>query len=335
MPPVEASVVIPTYNGSRFLRETLESVFAQTRLPQEILLVDDASTDGTPEVLAALAARAPVPVRLLRMPRNSGSPVAPLNFGLAAAHTPLIVPLDQDDRMTPDRIAALTAPLLARPDAVLAFGLSSRMDADGTLDSGPTVARSRVLAIKQVALDADVSVLDPRALYLTLLTQSNFLFGASNIAFRRAAWEAVGRLDASYRITWDFDFLCRLTGQGPIVFVNRIINHWRRHEAALSGGFEATTVEALRVIQRQLQAPAWPLTQDERRHIQRGLARIHADLGYRSATAGHPASALAYYWSALRLDADFATFARQAVKILPKYLVARFGRGARSAGSLA
>ena len=57
------SVVIPSYNASRFIRETLTSVFAQTRLPEEIVVVDDASSDGTPAIVRELVKSAPVPLR--------------------------------------------------------------------------------------------------------------------------------------------------------------------------------------------------------------------------------------------------------------------------------
>jgi GT2 family glycosyltransferase len=62
------SVVIPTYNGARFIREALQSVFAQTLRPREIIVVDDASTDGTPDLVVHDFPQ----VRLIVKPKNSG-----------------------------------------------------------------------------------------------------------------------------------------------------------------------------------------------------------------------------------------------------------------------
>lgn len=91
------SVVIPTYNGARFIRDALESVFAQTQLPDEIIVVDDGSTDDTVEVVKQMTKESPHPVRLIKMTHNSGGPAAPINTGIAAAIGEFIAVLDQDD----------------------------------------------------------------------------------------------------------------------------------------------------------------------------------------------------------------------------------------------
>ena len=79
------SVVIPTYNAARFLRETLESVCAQRRLPEEIVVVDDASTDATADTVRQFARGAPLPLHLQVLPKNSGGPSLPTNVGLESA----------------------------------------------------------------------------------------------------------------------------------------------------------------------------------------------------------------------------------------------------------
>ena len=93
-----ASVIIPTYNASTFIHETVRSVFAQTLRAHELIVVDDASTDGTPDIVRALATGAPVPVRVIERDGNSGTPVEPLNVGIQATDAEYIAVLDQDDR---------------------------------------------------------------------------------------------------------------------------------------------------------------------------------------------------------------------------------------------
>src|SRR5262249_31104546 len=75
------SVIIPTYNGSAFLLDCLSSVFRQTQPPDEIIVVDDCSKDGTASMVAALARDSPVPLRVIPLVRNSGGPSRPLNVG--------------------------------------------------------------------------------------------------------------------------------------------------------------------------------------------------------------------------------------------------------------
>ncbi len=85
------SVVIPNYNCGRFLAETLESVFAQTYRPLEIIVVDDGSTDESAAVLQQYQGR----IRVLRQPNQGVS--AARNYGIAESRGDLIAFLDADD----------------------------------------------------------------------------------------------------------------------------------------------------------------------------------------------------------------------------------------------
>ena len=116
------SVVIPTYNGGPFLEETLASLAAQRRRPDEVLLVDDGSTaPRTRRLLEQLrAGRGPLPVRVLQQ-ANQG-PGAARNLGVREARGELVLPLDDDDLLTPDALGALEAALAATPGAAFAYG---------------------------------------------------------------------------------------------------------------------------------------------------------------------------------------------------------------------
>jgi glycosyltransferase involved in cell wall biosynthesis len=95
------SVIIPTYNRAALIGETLDSILAQTRPADEIIVVDDGSTDDTPAVIAA---RYPM-VRLIRI-ANSGDMVG-RNVGLRAATSDLVAFCDSDDLWRPDHLAAM------------------------------------------------------------------------------------------------------------------------------------------------------------------------------------------------------------------------------------
>jgi glycosyltransferase involved in cell wall biosynthesis len=97
------SVVLPVFDGARFLSEAVESVLAQDHRPWELVVVDDGSRDGSAELAAAWEARVPE-IRLLRLPENRG-PAAARNAGLALARGELITFLDADDCMLPGRLA--------------------------------------------------------------------------------------------------------------------------------------------------------------------------------------------------------------------------------------
>jgi glycosyltransferase involved in cell wall biosynthesis len=88
------SVVTPVYNGEAFLRETLESIFAQDYEPFEVIVVDDGSTDGS----AAIARSYPA-ARYIRQ-HNQG-PAAARNAGIAAARGEFLAFVDADDVALP------------------------------------------------------------------------------------------------------------------------------------------------------------------------------------------------------------------------------------------
>src|SRR5882672_136402 len=119
------SIVIPCYNQAHFLAEAIESVLAQIWPADEIIVVDDGSTDNPGQV----AARYPQ-VRCIRQ-ENQGLPGA-RNTGLRESHGDYLVFLDADDRLTPQALAVGMQHLNARPECVLVAGHYQNIAADGT-----------------------------------------------------------------------------------------------------------------------------------------------------------------------------------------------------------
>jgi glycosyltransferase involved in cell wall biosynthesis len=104
------SCIVPVYNGERYLRDALESIFAQTYDDLEAIVVDDGSTDSTSEVAAAYGSR----VRYLRQSR-SGQPVA-RNAGVQSSVGEFVSFLDADDLWHPEKLTRQMARFVARPD---------------------------------------------------------------------------------------------------------------------------------------------------------------------------------------------------------------------------
>jgi glycosyltransferase involved in cell wall biosynthesis len=104
------SVIVPVYNGERFLREAIESILAQTYSPIEVIVVDDGSTDDTAEIARSFGDR----VRCIRQ-ANAGPAVA-RNNGLAAATGEFVAFLDADDTWTSEKLARQLACFDADPD---------------------------------------------------------------------------------------------------------------------------------------------------------------------------------------------------------------------------
>jgi GT2 family glycosyltransferase len=115
-PAPRVSVLMTTRNGAAFIRDSIDSVLAQTLPGFELIVVDDASTDATPAILAAYGDPR---LRVLRPGRNLGVAGA-RNFGLAACRGTYIAAHDHDDISLPDRLATQGRYLDDHPDVVLA-----------------------------------------------------------------------------------------------------------------------------------------------------------------------------------------------------------------------
>ncbi|KIE28094.1 glycosyl transferase [Streptomyces sp. MUSC 125] len=107
---VDVSVIIGAYEAMPYLVECLASVEAQTIDParMEVIAVDDGSTDGTGEYLEEFAARAPMPVTVIRQ-ENSGGPSGPRNVGIGKAAGRYVFFLDADDRLGPEALERMVA----------------------------------------------------------------------------------------------------------------------------------------------------------------------------------------------------------------------------------
>ncbi|MEP6811478.1 MAG: glycosyltransferase [Actinomycetota bacterium] len=176
-------MITPTWNGTDFLAETMDSVLAQTYERVEHVLVDDGSTDGTGDLLSGYALRYPGRVRALQGGARVG-PCRRRNEALAVARGGLIAWLDHDDVWLPEKIERQVAALEASPTAALSF--TQYEEFDGA--SGRTVQLSRLSSrgdlLERLFVEgcfiASSSVLFPREAMLrrrSRLRDDDFSFG--------------------------------------------------------------------------------------------------------------------------------------------------------------
>ena len=174
------SIVIPCYNPTHFLRETVDSVLAQTHQPTEVIMVND-GTDQ-PDACELLRSLAPRVTRCIDQ-ANLG-PAAARNAGFRAANGQYVLPLDADDRLAPSFVADCVAALQAHPEAAFVY-----TDYRVFGDTGY------------------VERLGDYNLY-GLLDRNTIVYAG---LVRRADWELVGGYDESLRVNYeDWDFWLRL-----------------------------------------------------------------------------------------------------------------------------
>ena len=109
------TVMIPAYNEADSIADTIRSLQGQTRVPEEIIAIDDGSTDATGEIASALG------VTVLRPPQNTGSKAGAQMFALDSVRTEMVMAIDADTTLAPDAIELLL-PAFTDPDMIAACG---------------------------------------------------------------------------------------------------------------------------------------------------------------------------------------------------------------------
>jgi len=262
------SVVIPTYNAERFLKETLECVLAQTYPNIEIIVADDGSTDGTRACVEAFTPR----VRYLRQ-ENSGGAARPRNLGILASHGEVVAFVDADDLMRPGRIAAAVRAFEQHPSAGLVLTNFQNFDEHGVhpIDHFATCTGLRRaaprLATGPIALSSELST-------DVLLTEN---FGSSAPIVRRKAIDVVGGYDETTPPSEDFDFNYRIASRFPIVVLPDVLLHKRAHDHNLSSNVPRLARAQILINERLLTDVRLP---HQRQVVRRRLAACYRTLAY-------------------------------------------------------
>ena len=143
-PPL-VSVVMPVYNGERYLAEAIESILAQTHSDLELIVVDDRSTDASAAIVRDYADR-DERVRLVQHDRNRGSGPA-RNSGIAVSRGDFIAAMDCDDISLPQRLEKQAAFLQANPDIGVVASFLQTAAADLTERQSQEFPRQHALIV--------------------------------------------------------------------------------------------------------------------------------------------------------------------------------------------
>jgi glycosyltransferase involved in cell wall biosynthesis len=200
------SVVMSVYNGERFLREAIESVLVQTLAEFELIVIDDGSTDSTPEILDAYCRMDPRVV-VERIARG-GRPAA-LNHGFALARAPFVARLDADDVALPTRLARQRDFLVGHEAVAVVGGAVAFIDAGGN-----------VFAEWQYPLtDAEIRRTFARATPIA----------HPAVMVRKAAFDGVGGYRPAFGDADDVDLWLRLAERNDLANVPDLVIRYRIH----------------------------------------------------------------------------------------------------------
>jgi glycosyltransferase involved in cell wall biosynthesis len=214
------SVLVTTYNHARYVEAALDSLRRQTSRDFEVIITDDASTDGSADVIAAWLARTGYPAQFIRNPTNRGI-CANRNAALARASGSFVCSLSGDDCYEPDRIERQLACFLAQPEIVAAvYSDASLIDAEGRL------ARRSYLD------DLLGGAAPPHGDLFARIMAGNFL-PAPAVMLRRSAVADVGGYDESLFYE-DFDMWLRLSFRFHFAYLPGQLVRCRALESSMS-----------------------------------------------------------------------------------------------------
>ena len=197
------TIAIPTYNQARYLAEAIDSALGQSRPADEILVVDNGSTDDTP----AIVARYP-DVRYIRQ-TNQGI-CGSSNRCIQEARGDYLVILHSDDRLLPNHLAASERASAEHPEAAFVCGDYRWFGADDLWHQHQCT---------------------PNPDYYATLLRLNFIGPPLVIMFQRRVLERVGGFDAAYIGADDQELYLRIARQYPIHCHHEVIAEYRRHDA--------------------------------------------------------------------------------------------------------
>jgi glycosyltransferase involved in cell wall biosynthesis len=192
------SIVLPTYNGARYLEESLQSCSNQSLRDWELIIIDDCSTDATPEIIARWQAR-DSRIRGHRNPTNLKLPGS-LNAGFALARCDYLTWTSDDNRYHPDALAAMCTHLDTHAEVDLVYTDYNYIDGDGTLIRPVTVGEPHELLLHNCV---GACFLYRRAVQTALVSYAPDLFAAEDYDFwLRAATRF--RLQALHNNLYDY-----------------------------------------------------------------------------------------------------------------------------------
>jgi len=191
---MKISAIVPLYNTRAYIVEAIDSILAQTRPADEIIVVDDGSTDGGAELLAGYGSR----VCVIRQ-AHAGGPTA-LNRGIAQATGDVIAFLDADDLWARDKLEVQQSVLLAKDSVDCVFGLIQQFEQRGA-PGGAGISHEPQRGVSRIGL-----------------------------LIRRAAFDRFGRFDESMRLAEFVPWYARASVLGLTAeMMDRVVAYRRIH----------------------------------------------------------------------------------------------------------
>ena len=254
-PVKRISVIVPSYNYQDYIRARLESIAAQDMPVLEIIVLDDGSTDQSPEIIAGFAATSPAPVRFVPGDENSGNVFKQWQKGLELARGDYIWIAEADDLAAPDFLSTVMRGFEV-PGVVLSYCESAQIDGAGN----PLAADYRYYTNDVAPGKWDRNYVGPglaeieQALFL-----KNTILNASAVVMRTDALREVFSSHRDeiegLRFAGDWAVYLNLLARGDIAYSALSKNYHRRHQSSVTiSNFNARQLDEIIAMQNKAAA---------------------------------------------------------------------------------
>lgn len=267
----KVSIIIPTFNQSRYLGESVTSALAQSFRSNEVIVVDDGSTDDTPQVMARFPQ-----VHYVRQENHGES--AARNAGIRLSAGEYIAFLDADDAFLPDKLERQVSILDAQPAVGVVYSDVYLCDADGN----PQRLFSSQLGCRRVSGRVFES-----------LVRGNFLT-VDSVLVRREVFERVGLFDESLRTFPDWDLWLRVSADYTFEYVDAPVARYRMHPEMVSRDRLKMWQGALAVRRKLVTMPAFQSCSSATQQY------CYYQLGLLDCLAGNTRQGRQHLWRAFR-----------------------------------
>lgn len=282
--PELVSVIVPVYNGERFIAATIHAVLRQSRVPDEIVIVNDGSKDGT---LAQLAQFGDA-IRVISIPNGGVSNAR--NTGIAASSGNIIAFLDADDLWEPNKLEVQLAALAAYPEVgFTCCNFNNVYTGEHTVVPHLHYLRNNPYLV----LDA------PMPAPLLALINCNFVGTCSNVMVRRSVLDATGLFNTSYRQSEDYDLWLRCATHTGFLFTSQPLMRKIAHDANLTVNFVETLQYHEKILMHMLTTPQIRRDPALLSEVHLALAQQRYNLGELCFNNGDLGRCMRYFRSAL------------------------------------
>jgi hypothetical protein len=224
------SVIVPNYNHARYLDQRLASILEQRLRPDEIIFLDDGSSDGSLEIARAWQARSPIHFAIAANATNSGSPFKQWAKGIECAAGDLVWIAESDDSSCPRFLERMAAAFID-PDIAIAYCDSEVIGTDGEILSSSY--RFYTDSLSETKWLAGYVETGPREIAEALAIK-NTIPNVSAVLFRRAALNESLSAAKNFRYCGDWAIYVACLRKGEIAFCPRALNKHRRPPGSLT-----------------------------------------------------------------------------------------------------